>query len=109
MPDDALVDTDVASTLYRAQLLTERAPVAVVTALHDRNLFVSVVPVGEALYGDPVAVEYARLRSATEGLGRPVADNDVWIAASATANGLPSVTLNRRHFEPLTLHGLGLL
>ena len=30
-------------------------------------------------------------------------------AASATANGLPLVTLNRRHFEPLTLHGLRLL
>jgi len=37
MPD-ALVDTDVASTLYRAQLLTERAPAPVVTAIHDRNL-----------------------------------------------------------------------
>jgi tRNA(fMet)-specific endonuclease VapC len=137
MPDDALVDTDVASTLYRAQLFTERGPVVVVTAIHDRNLFVSVVTLGEALYGatrrkwsaqrtarlrdfyparfavvpvdSEVAVEYARLRSATEGLGRPVADNDVWIAASATANGLSIVTLNRRHFEPLTLHGLTLL
>jgi predicted nucleic acid-binding protein len=38
------------------------------------------------------------------------ADNfGLWIAASATANGLPLVTLNRRHFEPLTLHGLQLL
>jgi hypothetical protein len=33
MPDDALVDTDVASTLYRTQLFTERAPVAVVNAI----------------------------------------------------------------------------
>jgi hypothetical protein len=62
MPDDALVDTDVASTLYATRF--------------------AVVPVDS-----DVAVEYARLRSATEGLGRPVADNDVWIAASATANG----------------------
>ena len=137
MPDDALVDTDVASTLHRAQLFTERAPAAVVTVIHNRNLFVSVVTLGEALYGatrrkwsarrtarlhdfytarfavvsvdSEVAVEYARLRSATESLGRPVAANDLWIAASATANGLPIVTLNRRHFEPLTLHGLTLL
>jgi predicted nucleic acid-binding protein len=136
MPD-ALVDTDVASTLYRAQLFTERAPAEVVTAIHDRTLFVSVVTLGEALYGatrrkwsvrrtarlrafyiarfavvpvdSDVAVEYARLRSATEGLGRPVADNDVWIAATATANGLPIATLNRRHFEPLSLHGLTVL
>jgi predicted nucleic acid-binding protein len=30
-----------------------------------------------------------------------------WIAASAV--GMPLITLNRRHFEPLTLHGLALL
>jgi len=59
--------------------------------------------------GRPVAIEYGRLRAASEALGRPVAGNDLWIAASATANGLPLVTLNRRHFEPLTLHGLHLL
>lgn len=59
--------------------------------------------------GRAVAVEYGRLRAATEALGRPVASNDLWIAASATANGLSLVTLNRRHFEPLTLHGVRLL
>jgi predicted nucleic acid-binding protein len=59
--------------------------------------------------GRPAAGEYGRLRAATEALGRPVSSNDLWIAASATANGLPLVTLNRRHFEPLTLHGLRLL
>lgn len=59
--------------------------------------------------GRAVAVEYGRLRTATEALGRPVASDDRWIAASATANGLPLVTLNRRHFEPLTLHGPRLL
>jgi predicted nucleic acid-binding protein len=59
--------------------------------------------------GQTVAVEYGRLRAATEGLGRPVPGNDLWIGASAMANGLPLITLNRRHFEPLTLHGLRLL
>jgi predicted nucleic acid-binding protein len=38
-----------------------------------------------------------------------IADNDLWIAACATANGLPLATLNRRHFEPLTIFGLTLL
>jgi predicted nucleic acid-binding protein len=42
--------------------------------------------------GRAVAVEYGRLRAATEALGRPVASNDLWIAASATANGQPLVT-----------------
>jgi len=60
-------------------------------------------------FGRTVAVEYGRLRATTEALGRPVPGNDLWIAASATANGLPLVTLNRRHFEPLTLHVLRLL
>jgi predicted nucleic acid-binding protein len=75
--DPALIDTDVASVLYRSRLFQR--------------------------------VEYGRLRAATEALGRPVAGNDLWIAASAVGNGLPLVTLNRRHFEPLTLHGLALL
>lgn len=64
---------------------------------------------GRVEFGRGVAVEYGRLRAATEALGRPVASNDLWIAGSATANGLPLVTLNRRHFEPLRLHGLWLL
>ena len=91
----------------------------------------SVVTLGEALYGAArrkwsmhrtsrlrevylaqfgiveanreTADEYARLRSATEALGRPIASNDLWIAATAAANGLPVATFNRRHFEPLTL------
>jgi len=33
----------------------------------------------------------------------------LWIAAAAVSNGLPLITLNRRHFEPLMLHGLTLL
>ena len=50
--------------------------------------------------GRPLDVEYGRLRAATEGLGRPIPGNDLWNAASATSNGLPLITLNRRHFEP---------
>ena len=42
-------------------------------------------------------------------VGRPVADNDLWIAATATAVDVALVTLNRRHFEPLALHGLTVL
>jgi predicted nucleic acid-binding protein len=34
---------------------------------------------------------------------------DLWIAACATANGLPLATLNRRHFESLTILSLTLL
>ncbi len=55
------------------------------------------------------AAEYGRLRASTEAVGRPIADNDLWIAACASANGLPLVTLNSRHFEPLTIFGVVLL
>jgi predicted nucleic acid-binding protein len=136
-PDPALLDTDVASVLYRARLFQRVVPAGLVGVVANRPLAVSVITLGEASYGAlsrkwsarrtaemlafyadsfgvvelgrAVAVEYGRLRAATEALGRPVASNDLWIAASATANGLPLVTLNRRHFEPLTLHGLRLL
>ncbi len=136
-PDPALVDTDVASVLYRARLFRRVVPPRLMDVVADRPLVISVVTLGEASYGAlsrkwsprrttemlafyadsfglielgrTVAVEYGRLRAATEALGRPVPSNDLWIAASATANGLPLVTLNRRHFEPLTLHGLRLL
>lgn len=136
-PDLALIDTDVASVLYRARLFQRVVPAGLVGAVTDRALAICVITLGEASYGAlsrkwsarrtaemlafyadsfdvielsrAAAVEYGRLRAATEALGRPVASNDLWIAASASANGLPLVTLNRRHFEPLTLHGLRLL
>lgn len=34
--------------------------------------------------------------------GQPVAPGDGWIAASAIRHGLPLVTHNRKHFEPIT-------
>jgi predicted nucleic acid-binding protein len=136
-PDPALVDTDVASVLYRARLFQRVVPAGLADVVADRPLVISVVTLGEASYGAlarkwsprrttemlafytdsfglielgrAVAVEYGRLRAATEALGRPVPSNDLWIAASATANGLPLITLNRRHFEPLTLHSLRLV
>jgi predicted nucleic acid-binding protein len=136
-PDPALVDTDVASVLYRSRLFQRIVPAELVQIVTDRSLAISVITLGEASYGAlfrkwsawrtaemlefytgnfavveldrDAAVEYGRLRAATEALGRPVAGNDLWIAASAVANGLSLITLNRRHFEPLTLHGLALL
>lgn len=56
-----------------------------------------------------MAEEYGFLRAGTESVGHPVADNDLWIAACATTNGLSLATLNRRHFAPLTTFGLTLV
>jgi predicted nucleic acid-binding protein len=68
-----------------------------------REMF-DVVPIA-----DDASAEYGYLRANAESVGRPIADNDLWIAACATANGLPLVTLNRRHLETLTIFGLTLL
>ena len=49
---------------------------------------------------------YARTRAALPP-GRTVAPNDLWIAACAIRHGIPLLTNNRRHFEPIP--GLQLL
>jgi predicted nucleic acid-binding protein len=136
--EPALVDTDVASAPYRERYFDRRVPGPIAEALADRRLAISLVSVGEAHYGarkrkwsseragrllgfyremvdvvgiadEDTAAEYGYLRASTEAVGQPIADNDLWIAACASANGLPLVTLNRRHFEPLTIFGLALL
>jgi tRNA(fMet)-specific endonuclease VapC len=138
VPDGvALIDTDVASTLYRERYFDRRVPAALASTLASRRLAISLVTLGEAHYGArkrkwapersarmlgfyggmfdivpsdrDTAAEYGYLRASTEAVGRPIADNDLWIAACASANGLPLVTLNRRHFEPLTIFGVQLL
>ena len=42
---------------------------------------------------------YGRLKALTREAGRPVADNDMWIAASAVRHNIPLVSNNRQHFE----------
>jgi toxin FitB len=136
--DPVLVDTDVASALYLERYYGRRVSASLARSLATRQLAVSLITLGEAHYGarkrkwgpprtsrmlafyqemfdvvpladEVVAAEYGYLRASTESVGQPIADNDLWIAACATANGLPLATLNRRHFEPLTIFGLTLL
>jgi tRNA(fMet)-specific endonuclease VapC len=42
---------------------------------------------------------YGRLKADTRAAGIVVADNDMWIAASAVRHNVPLITHNRRHFE----------
>jgi predicted nucleic acid-binding protein len=133
-----LVDTDVASALYLERYYGRRVPASLAGTLATRRLAISVISLGEAHYGarkrkwgpprtmrmltfyremfdvvslvdDDTAAAYGYLRARTESVGQPIADNDLWIAVCATANGLALATLNRRHFEPLTISGLTLL
>jgi tRNA(fMet)-specific endonuclease VapC len=42
---------------------------------------------------------YGRLKAETRAAGVVVADNDMWIAASAVRHNVPLITHNRKHFE----------
>jgi predicted nucleic acid-binding protein len=52
---------------------------------------------------------YARLRGQAARRGYNVPANDCWIAACCVSHGLPLLTRNRKHFEPLEPLGLELL
>lgn len=47
---------------------------------------------------EAVAWEASRLARLLKSTGRHIGDNDVWIAATALAHGLPLVSHNARHF-----------
>jgi len=46
-----------------------------------------------------VCLSYAQISNGAEARGRPIATADAFIAACASALGIPLVTNNRRHFE----------
>ena len=50
-PDPALLDTDVASVLYRARLFQRVVPSGLVGLVAERTLAISVITLGEASYG----------------------------------------------------------
>ena len=50
-------------------------------------------------YDAGVARTWGHVAAQLEKQGRPISENDVWIAACCIRHGLPLVTLNRAHFE----------
>jgi tRNA(fMet)-specific endonuclease VapC len=46
-----------------------------------------------------VCEDYARVKVAILSSGRVMADNDLWIAATAIRYSIPLLSNNRRHFE----------
>jgi predicted nucleic acid-binding protein len=131
-----VVDTDVASKLFKEQL-----PASWLDRLGKQDLAVSFVTIGEAVYGaqrkrwgarrtatlerfygheftvvpsdgqqlPPMARTWGGLRVNAERIGFTVPINDAWIAATGVTMGYPLATLNRKHFEPLASFGLDLL
>lgn len=58
---------------------------------------VELIPVLEPAEG--VGAAYGRIRAALEREGRPIGNNDLWIAAHAVVLGVTLVTHNTREFE----------
>lgn len=119
MPGRALLDTSAAAALLRGDPALARTLDELDTA------HTSVVVLGELIYGArlstnaeanleqvaafaaavtvlpvdrPTSEVYARIKKALREKGRPIPDNDLWIAAAAVRHGL--ALLNRdAHFD----------
>ena len=131
MPD-LVLDTDVASLMWRNAI-----PWQLDRQLIGLTLGVTFVTLGEAFAGaysahwgigeigglrayyehtfDPLNWEeetpeaYGFLRGEASAAGYTLGSNDCWIAACCVSHGLPLLTRNRKHFEPLEPLGLVLL
>ena len=55
-------------------------------------------------YDPRTAYTWGRLSAAARKRGRPMADNDTWIAACCISRGLPLATRNVRHFADFAEH-----
>jgi len=64
--------------------------------LKDKLRSVTIVP-----YDEAVCRTYAEIKSAMQSKGKPVADNDLWIAACAIRHGIPLVSNNAKHFADI--------
>jgi tRNA(fMet)-specific endonuclease VapC len=121
VPGRALLDTSAAAAFLRGdQVLMDR--IAQLDAVYT-----SVVAVGELLYGarhssrpeanlervssfvsaivvlpcnDATAEVYARVKQNLRTKGRPIPDNDLWIASSAIQHGLTLIDRDA-HFEQI--------
>lgn len=122
-PEARLVDTDVYSHLMKPG---DKRGELCKPHLQNRVVAVSFVTVGELLFGAKkrkwgqdrlddlnqrlrstlivpydreVCNTYADLKAELSAKGKPIADNDLWIAACAVRHSIPLVSNNRSHFE----------
>jgi len=133
MTDSVLLDTDVASYIFknsprakpfRAHLTGKRVALAFVSiaelfkwTLKRRWGPKKVAELENALrryviipYDRELAWAWARVVSSCEDAGRPIAPSDAWIASAALRHDLPLLTNNQKHFEAFEAYaGLKLL
>ena len=92
--DVALLPAPVLGELLYGALRSSR-PNANTARIRDLAGEMQLVPCGEA-----VCEEYARLRATLAAAGRPIPENDVWVAACAVAADAVLVTRDA-HFEAI--------
>lgn len=133
MADSVLLDTDVASYLFknsprakpfRAHIAGKRVALAFVSVAElfkwtlKRHWGPKKVEELETALRRYVIIPYdlelawawARVVSSCEDAGRPIATSDAWIASAALRHDLPLLTNNQKHFEAAETHcGLKLL
>lgn len=119
MPDgDRLLDTSIVVALFNNDLSVRQR-------LTDVRVYLSPIVIGELMFGAKksarvaenvarilefagavqvqgvtaaTATHYGELKELLRAAGRPIPDNDLWIAATALEHGLTLVTRDR-HFE----------
>jgi toxin FitB len=129
---DLFLDTDISSLMWRNAM-----PWQLDRQLLGQSAAVTFVTLGEAITGSfsarwsprqrdglhafyehtfsslswkqEIPETYGFLRGKAAAAGYTVGQNDCWIAACCVSHGLPLLTRNRKHFEPLEPLGLMLL
>jgi len=92
--EDQFTSAVVVAELYKGAFRSERA------AIHVSNIETRVLPSLTILPFDvAVARVYGQIEATLRKGGRPLADADLQIAATALHHGLELVTGNVRHFE----------
>jgi len=133
MSDSLLLDTDVASYLFKnsrrampfRSLLEGKRPALAFVSVAElfkwtlkRHWGPQKVEQLEAAlrryvvipYDRDLAWAWARVVAACEDAGRPIAPSDAWVAAAAVRHGVPLLTNNLKHYEAAeSLCGLTLL
>jgi tRNA(fMet)-specific endonuclease VapC len=92
-PGDAAISVITwGELLYGAEKSTQRKKA--MELLAEFKTFVPVLPIPET-----AGNAYGTIRASLESQGRPIGNNDLWIAAHAKAAGLTIVTNNEREFR----------
>jgi tRNA(fMet)-specific endonuclease VapC len=92
-PGDAAISVITwGELLYGAEKCTQRKKA--LELLAEFKTFVPVLPIPET-----AGNAYGTIRASLESQGRPIGNNDLWIAAHAKAAGLTIVTNNEREFR----------